>query len=80
MYVLSQIASVSKYKNTELNESLLLLHKLSVVLVVPGIILLESLEMFLCIKSIFLYVCKDQAAFSSNGSFSDLWWTEKVTL
>lgn len=50
---------VSKYRQDKLKESLLLLYELSVVLVVPCIILAEPLEMFFCIKSIFLHVCKD---------------------
>lgn len=78
MYVLTLRISVSKYRQAKLNESLLLLHKLSVVLVVPCVILFEPLEMFFCIKSIFLHVCKDQATFCSNGSFSDLWCIKKA--
>lgn len=65
--------------NTQ-NESLLLLHKLFVVLVVPCIIFLEPLEVFLCIKSIFLHVCKDQTTFCPNGSLSYLWCMKKAIL
>lgn len=78
MYVVTQRIMVRKYREAELNGSLLLLYKLSVVLVVPCIILFKPLEMFFCIKSIFVHVCKDQAAFCSNGSFSDLWCIKKA--
>lgn len=57
---------------TAFKGSLLVLDKLFVVLVVPWIILLEPLKMFLCIKRVILLVCKDQATFCSNGSFSHL--------
>lgn len=51
---------------------LLVLHKLSVVFVVPCVKLVEPLVMFLCIKGVVLFVCKDQATFCSNGSFTHL--------
>lgn len=48
------------------------MYKVSVVLVVPRVILLEPLEMSCCIKRVFLSVGKHQAAFRPNCSFSHL--------
>lgn len=72
--------TVSKYREATLNKSLLLLYELPVVLVVPSIILVEPLEMFFRIKSIFLHVRKDEATFCSNGSFSNLWCIKKYNV
>ena len=60
------------YIEQQIKGSLLVLYKLFVVLVVPGIVLFEPLEMFLCIKRVVLLVREHQAALCSNGSFSHL--------